>query len=287
MRSLKRQRGFWGSVISAGASLLGGMLAGEGQEDINSANIANQRAANESNIALAREQMAFQERMSSSAYQRAVADMAAAGLNPMLAYHQGGASTPSGATANVGVPRLSNPNAVAVATAQAGAKIGAELDLLKAQSEKTRSETALNVETLPKVRQEAITGVASAGRMEAETREILERVSQIIPAQRYELLARGDELSSSRMLKIEQALHEYERRGLTREDLKLRIENVLHERERTGLTRADRLHSELDLPRARNVEREQGSWWMRDVSPYLPDVLKGAVSGRSLRGMFR
>lgn len=41
----------------------------------------------------------YQTAMSNTAYQRAVEDMSKAGLNPYLAYNNGGATTPSGATA--------------------------------------------------------------------------------------------------------------------------------------------------------------------------------------------
>lgn len=43
----------------------------------------------------------FQERMSSTAYQRAVEDMKKAGINPILAFANGGASTPGGSAGTI------------------------------------------------------------------------------------------------------------------------------------------------------------------------------------------
>ena len=74
--------------IAASAGL--GYLAHRGQEK-----------ANKQNLKIAREQMAFQERMSGTAYERAMADMRRSGLNPLLAFQQGGASTPGGASATM------------------------------------------------------------------------------------------------------------------------------------------------------------------------------------------
>lgn len=82
---------FKGDSLSAYiAPVLGAAGSYFGTQQTNSANAAQSQA-----------QMDFQKDMSSTAYQRAVKDMQAAGLNPMLAYSQGGASTPAGAMATM------------------------------------------------------------------------------------------------------------------------------------------------------------------------------------------
>lgn len=100
-----------------------------------------QERTNAQNAQLAQQQMAFQSEMSGTSYQRAVADMMAAGLNPMLAYSQGGASTPSGQTAVM-------QNALG-----AGATSGA-------QAFQTALNAALNIEDIQYRR--AQTGATSA-----------------------------------------------------------------------------------------------------------------------------
>lgn len=93
--------------------------------------------ANDQNQANAQAQMNFQERMSNTGYQRATADMRAAGLNPALAYENGPASSPSGASAtSQPVPKGGIGGGLA---SQAKSLIA-----LDADTKQTNSQTSLN-----------------------------------------------------------------------------------------------------------------------------------------------
>lgn len=86
-------------------------------------NHIEQQTAMRFNSAEAAKNRAWQEQMSNTSYQRAVEDMRKAGINPILAYTQGGASTPAGAQGTIGSASMGMASSSALgATALPGIK---------------------------------------------------------------------------------------------------------------------------------------------------------------------
>ena len=149
-----------GSYSPAIGAIGSGVLGYVGQQQTNSANAA-----------LAQRQMDFQAGQTGTSYQRAVADMKAAGLNPMLAYSQGGASSGSGASAT-----MQNSLGAGVSSAMAAASTMAQVKQAQAQtdnldtdSDLKRSNIALNKLMGAKAMQDTDTSAASAAQARALT----------------------------------------------------------------------------------------------------------------------
>jgi hypothetical protein len=124
----------WGGPI-------GGVLGFLGQQQTNQKNWDIAQAANQASAEQAQRQMDFQERMRKTQYQTAIEDMQKAGLNPMLAYSQGGAGTPSGAMGQVSTAKVGNAIGSALQGYQAMAMNHADLDLKDATTKGTTAQT--------------------------------------------------------------------------------------------------------------------------------------------------
>lgn len=147
--------GFLKAAVLGGAQLGANLYQGEkGREST--------EGINEQQIKLADRQMAFQERMRNTAYVSATNDMRNAGLNPMLAFSQGGAQSPQGAQAQLQVPRYDEDLKTGVSSAIEARRVSKEIKAvdsqtrLNAASEAAQKQNATLQQNTAKVKKEEL-----------------------------------------------------------------------------------------------------------------------------------
>lgn len=240
-----------GALIGAGGSLLGGIFGSSAQAK-----------ANKANIRLQREQQAWEAMMSNTAYQRATQDLLRAGLNPMLAYQQGGASTPNVSAATVQpvdafARSISSATDKAIAAAQLQ-QLSINNDILREKAEQERMNTN---------RQRVIMGEGAVHDIEGN----------VISAEKpwfLNELQKGD--SDAKIRRIEQALME-ETFGANVSSAKARAE--LSQREVT-LAELRAILMRLDIP-----EKEAMAKWFDTVGAASPAAKAGMTIMQWLRFM--
>lgn len=252
-RSKRKQGGWWQYAAAAAAA---------------AANYLGQKNTNEENVQLGRDQMDFQERMSSTAYQRAVQDMQKAGLNPMLAYSQGGASTPVGS-----MPQVQNAMGAAVSSA---------------------AQTMNMVQGVQQIEQSK----AATERIQAETAKIRSETYD----REMNVTAKTEQIASTNagmLLRLQQGLTEAARRGLVENDAELRklqsqLASIRVDRENTtfaddvAIRKAQRILKESGIPEAQATAKfftqGEGTGEYNRYIQQLLDVLKLFTAGGNYRG---
>jgi len=134
--------------------LIGAAISGLGSVFTNQTNRENVESTNRANAEQAQMNRDFQERMSNTAYQRGMSDMRAAGLNPILAYQKGGASSPAGAQAAMQTFKADNPTDAAINTGLALRRSAQELENMKYTADNIQADTVNKLDLNPNIKTE-------------------------------------------------------------------------------------------------------------------------------------
>lgn len=285
---------FAGPVLS----FLGGQSTNRQNERINEQQMAfnaEQAAINrEFNAGEALKQRDWTKEMSGTQYQRAVADMKNAGLNPMLAYSQGGASSGAGSTAQgqAGAAGAQIPSQNSIQNALNSASAFAALDKIKAETNNVESQTEVNEANREFIEKQTDNAVTTGANLQVTTEKLLEEIKALRAETQNKLDENPNIKARLPLMRAEEALRQVEEKfkqgeierqpalkALTQAETALRNAESGHVRQATQTQKAETTLREQSIPRSANEAEAQKSWWMKNVSPYLPDFLKsqGAI----------
>lgn len=239
-----------GSLLQAGASIIGGLFGKEGQEDTNTANAE-----------LARESREWQERMRDTTYQSTVKDLQAAGLNPMLGY-----SKPNTTPSAPNVAKMENASAAGVNGAMAALNMQqatAGIEKTRAETEQIRAQKILTEAQVPATTTSTANVAQQTENLKATISNIQEELQNLVK-KGYNLTEEGNESRARQaLLSAQKSLthiqEELASKQINNVEAQTRTQNVL-----TTLRNAE-------VAGAKNLE----AWEKATSDPTAGNVVKG------------